>query len=128
MPLAADFDFSYWSSGDAKKFFVPLAGELVSTCLTRRIDLLRHCNSSEAAWVDGVDTHDKDGLCKAVAVFEIRQQCILLCQAYIFALAWMNQQYDNDIPNKTWHHCCNAACKLFNPSGNKAGETKCFHL
>ena len=34
-PLAADFDFSYWSSGDTKKLFVPLAGELASTCLTR---------------------------------------------------------------------------------------------
>ena len=40
VPLAADFYFSYWSRGDAKKLFVPLAGELVSTCLTRRIDLL----------------------------------------------------------------------------------------
>ncbi len=123
VPLAADFDFSYWSSGDAKKLFVPLPGEPVSDCLARRIDLLRHCNSSEGAWVDGVETHDKDGLCKPAAVFKIRQQCMLLCQAYIFALAWMNQQYDYDVPNKTWHHCCNAACELLNQSGNEAATS-----
>jgi hypothetical protein len=96
--LAADFDFSCWSSGDAKKPFVPLAGELVPDCLARRIDLLRHCNSREAAWVDGVETHDKDGLCKPAAVFKIRQQCMLSCQACIFALTWMNQQCDCDFP------------------------------
>jgi hypothetical protein len=52
---------------------------------------LRHSNS---AWVDVVDTYDKDGLCKPAAIFKIQQQCQLLCQAYIFALDWMNQQSD----------------------------------
>jgi hypothetical protein len=64
----------------------------------RRIDSsLRHSNSLEPVWVDVVDTHNKDGLCKSAAVFKIRQQCqLLLCQAYIFALAWMNQQSDQE--------------------------------
>jgi hypothetical protein len=35
----------------------------VPDCLERRIDLLRHSNSCEAAWVDIVDPHDKDGSC-----------------------------------------------------------------
>ena len=73
--------------------------------------------------MDGVETHDKDGLCKPAAVFKIRQQCMLLCQAYIFALSWMNQQHDYDVPNKTWHRCCNAACKLLNQSGNEAATS-----
>jgi hypothetical protein len=98
----------------------------VPDCLERRIDLLRHSNSCEAAWVDIVDMHDKDGLCKHASIFKIRQQCLLLCQAYIFALAWMNQQHDYDLPNKTWLDCCDAACEHLNPSGNEAatsGET-----
>jgi hypothetical protein len=70
-------------------------------CLARRIESLHLSNYLEAAWVDVVDTHDKDGLCKRAAVFKIRQQCQLLCQAYIFALARMNLQSDYDVPNKT---------------------------
>ena len=84
---------------------------------------MRHSNSLEAAWVDVVDTHDKDGLCKPAAVFKIRQQCQLLCQAYIFALDWMNQQSDYDVPNKTWKECCQAACEHLNPCGNLAATT-----
>jgi hypothetical protein len=110
MPPAADFDFSCWSSGDAKRLFVPLTGELVSDCLARRIDLLRHCNSCEAAWVDSVETRDKDGLCEPAAVFKMRQQCTLSCQACVFA-------------NKTWNECCNTAFKLLNPSGNEAATS-----
>jgi hypothetical protein len=88
------FDTSYWNSGLARKLFVPLVGETVTDCLARHIDSLHHSNSLEPAWVDVVDTHDKDGLCKPAAVFKIRQQCQLLYQDYIFALAWMNQQSD----------------------------------
>jgi hypothetical protein len=50
----------------------------------------------------------------------------LLCQACIFASAWMNQQSDHDLPNKTWLDCHNAACKCLNPAGIEAaklGET-----
>jgi hypothetical protein len=117
------FDTSYWNSGLATKLFVPLVGESVTDCLVRRIDSLRHSNSLEAVWVDVVDTHDKDGLCKPAAVFKIRQQCQLLCQAYIFALASMNLQSDYDIPNKTWRDCCEVACKSLNPCGNVAATT-----
>jgi hypothetical protein len=88
-----------------------------------QIDSLRHSNSLEAAWVDVVNTHDKDGLCKPAAVFKIRQQCQLLCQAYIFALARMNLQSDYDVPNKTWRDCCEAACESLNPCGNVAAIT-----
>jgi hypothetical protein len=62
-------------------------------------------------------------LCKPAAVFKIRQQCQLLCQAYIFALDWMNQQNDYDVPNKTWKECCEEACKHLNPCGNLAATT-----
>jgi hypothetical protein len=101
-PASIDFDFSCWASGDAKKLFVPVAGELVPECLERCVDLLRHSNSCEAACVDVVDTHDKDGLCNRAATFKTRQQSMLSCQACIFTLAWMNQQRDYDVPNKTW--------------------------
>jgi hypothetical protein len=47
----------------------------------------------------------------------------LICQAYIFALDWMNQQNDNDVLNKTWKECCEAACKHLNPCGNLAATT-----
>jgi hypothetical protein len=76
--------------------------------------------------VDVVDAHDKHGLCKRATVFQTRQRCLLLCQACIFASAWMNQRRDYDLPNKTWLDCCNAACKHLDPSGNeaaKSGET-----
>jgi hypothetical protein len=76
--------------------------------------LLRRCNSSEGAWVDGVETHDKDGLC---------EPAVLSCQACVFALAWMNQQHDCDLPNKTWHHRSNVACELLNQSGNEAATS-----
>jgi hypothetical protein len=59
-------------------------------------------------------------------VFKMRQQCQILCQACIFALVWMNQQHDYDLPNKTWLDCCKAACEHLNPCGNEAatsGET-----
>jgi hypothetical protein len=120
---STDFDFSCWSSGDAKTLFVPMAGESMPDCLDRRIDVLRHSNSCEAAWVDVVDTHDKDGMCKPAAMFKTRQQCLLSCQAYIFALAWMNQQHDYDLPNKTWLDCCNAACECLNPCGIEAAKS-----
>jgi hypothetical protein len=114
----------YWNSGLAKKVFVPLVGKSVTDCLARRIDSLRHSNSLEAAWVGVVNMHDKDGLCKpAPALFKIRQQCQLLCQAYIFALARMNSQSEYDVPNKTWRDCCEAACESLNPCGNVAATT-----
>jgi hypothetical protein len=119
VPLANDFDFSCWSSGDAKMLFIPLAGEPASDCLARRMDLDQCCNSCVAEWVDGIETHDKDGMCEPAAAFESHQQRALLCQACVFASAWMNQQSNCDLPNKTWHDCCNAACKLLNPLGNE---------
>jgi hypothetical protein len=84
---------------------------------------LRQSNYLEAAWVDVVDTYDKDGLRKLAAIFKIGQQCQLLCQAYIFALDWMNQQFDYDVPNKSWKECCEAACKHLNPCRNLAATT-----
>ena len=59
-PASIDFYFSRWASGDAKKLFVPVAGELVPECLKRHIDSLQDSNSCEAAWAHVVDTHDKD--------------------------------------------------------------------
>jgi hypothetical protein len=117
------YDTSCWNSGEAKNLFVPLVGESVSDCLEKRIYSLSQSNYLEASWVDVVDTYDKDGLYKPAAVFKIRQQCQLLCQAYIFALDWMNQQNYYDVPNKTWKECCEAACKRLNPCGNLAGTT-----
>jgi hypothetical protein len=83
---------SYWNCGLAKQLFVSLVGESIMDCLARHIiDSLCHSNYLDAAsWVDVVDTHDKDGLCKPAAAFKIRQQCQRLCRAYIFALARMN--------------------------------------
>jgi hypothetical protein len=99
------FDTTYWNSGDSKKLFVPLVGEL--DCLASCTDSLHHCNYLEAAWLDIIETHDKDGLCKKpAAVFKIRQQCQLLCQACIFALAWMEEQLDYDVPNNAYKDCC----------------------
>jgi hypothetical protein len=120
------YDTSYWISGEAKNLFVPLVGESLSDCLEKRIYSMQQSNYLEASWVDVVDTYNKDGVCKPAAVFKIWQQCKLLWQAYIFALDWMNQQNDYDVPNKTWKECCEAACKHLNPCGNLAatnGET-----
>jgi hypothetical protein len=117
------YDTSYWNSGEAKNPFVPPIGESVSDCLEKRIYSLRQSNYVKDSWVDVVDTYDKDGLCKPAAVFKIRQQCQLLCQAYIFALDWMDQQNDYDVPNKTWKECCQAACKHLKPCGKLAATT-----
>jgi hypothetical protein len=117
------YDTSYWNSGEAKHLFVPPVGESVSDCLEKRIYSLRQSNYLKASWADVVDTYDKDGLCKPAAAFKIRQQCQLLCQAYIFALDWMNQQNDYDVPNKTWKECCEGASKHLNPCGNLVATT-----
>jgi hypothetical protein len=56
---------SYWDSEDPKKLFVPateVLRESASNCLVICINFLQHCNSLEAARVDAVDAHNKDGL------------------------------------------------------------------
>jgi hypothetical protein len=73
--------------------------------------------------VDVANTRGKDGFCKPSAAFKIRQHCQLLCQAYAFALAWMNQQLDNEGLNKTWKECYGAAWEYLSPCRNEATAT-----
>jgi hypothetical protein len=100
---------SYWLSDEAICLFAPKGNETADAALERRIEILGRATGSNEGWREIVKGHDPDNLCSDNDIFELRQRCMLLNQAYRIALEKMNDW--------TWEKCCVESCTLLNPVG-----------
>jgi hypothetical protein len=109
---------TYWDSTEAIRLFLPAKDDAsVLACIERRIQLFGSVGASAEAWRLVIDGGDPDDLCSSNDVFQIRQRCQLLCQAYIFAKDHMSSIPGPGCRRWKWSECCDAACKRLNPCG-----------
>ena len=91
VPPASVLSQNFWEQTEARKLFGPRDDdETVQETLLRRIQQLRLVNASNDGWRKVIARHGRDNPCSMNDIFEIRQRCAFLCQAYIYALEKMN--------------------------------------
>ena len=99
----------YFDSSEAVKLFKSDGNDSVLESLELKINILMNVNLNEHGWKDVITTNDKHNLCTSKDIIKIRQQSMVLCQSYIYAV--------NNMNNWTWQNCCEKAIQELKPLG-----------
>ena len=99
----------YFDSSEAVKLFKSDGNDSVLESLELKINILMNVNLNEHGWRDVITTNDKHNLCTSKDIIKIRQQSMVLCQSYIYAVSYMN--------NWIWQRCCERAIEVLKTLG-----------